>query len=72
MCSCHHKIRIAVAQRVLELADDELIEIFTAHDETCSRVGGECCDCAPRIIIRTAGGEICIDEDGVIATERMN
>ena len=72
MCTCHHKHRIAEVQFALDLDDDEITQTFVAHDSGCPIYTGTCCACSPRIIIQTPGGEICIDETGHLATERMH
>ena len=72
MCDCVHKERIAAAQLLLDLDDDEIVEKWVAHDETCEIYSGACCGCEPRIVLLTVAGEIAIDENGCIVAGRMN
>ena len=72
VCSCIHKARITAAQLFLDLSDDEIVEKVVAHDSTCEIYGGSCCNCEPRIVLLTVSGEIAIDENGSLVTERMN
>ena len=73
MCSCTHRQRIASTREWLGLEPGEVDETFVAHDYGCPIYDGECCCCLPRIIMTLSSGEqICIDEYGVLVTERMN
>ena len=72
MCDCVHKERIAAAQLLLDLDDDEIVEKWVAHDETCEIYVGSCCNCQPRSVLLTVGGEIAIDETGSLVSSRMN
>ena len=72
VCSCIHKARLAEAFAMTELEPDDVLDVVTAHDWWCAIYGSECCNCAPRIVIQTIGGEIRIDEDGDLVTGKMN
>ncbi len=72
MCTCIHKHRITAVQLLLDISDDEIVEKWVAHDHDCDIYGAQCCNCQPRIVLLTTGGEIAIDETGSLATERMN
>ena len=72
MCSCVHKQRIVEVFAMLELEPDDILDVFTAHDTFCPIYGDGCCAFAPRIVIQTTGGEVRVDEDGYLVTEKMN
>ncbi len=57
---------------MMELEPDDVLDVITAHDSTCPIYSDNCCDCSPRIIIQTTGGELRIDEDGEFVTGKMN
>jgi len=72
-CSCTHRQRIASTSAWLGLEEGEVHETFVAHDHDCPIYDGDCCCCLPRIILMLSSGEqLCIDEYGVLVTERMN
>ncbi len=54
------------------LTDDDILELYAAHDPHCEIYAGECCNCEPRICFVTVAGEICIDENGALNAHCLN
>jgi hypothetical protein len=57
---------------LMDLERDDVIEVLTAHDSHCQIYEGECCDCQPRLSLKTRGGTLQIDEDGELIALNPN
>ena len=69
---CNHKRALAQALMIMELERDDVIELHTAHDLDCGLYYERCCDCRPRISLKTKGGTLQIDPDGVLRALNLN
>jgi hypothetical protein len=72
MCTCHYKQRLADTLAMLELQEDDVVHLISAHDEYCGVYADACCDCHPRLCIQTRGGEITVSEDGQVTMQSLN
>jgi hypothetical protein len=56
----------------MDLERDDVLEVLTAHDSHCGLYTGGCCDCRPRLSLKTKGGTLQIDEDGELRALNLN
>ncbi len=71
MCSCIHKWLITQAVVSLQLAEFEY-EAVTTHDADCAFRTGQCCNCSPRLSLKTKAGDVLVDEDGEVRVMCVN
>ena len=57
---------------MMDLERDDVIELHTAHDSHCGIYEQRCCDCRPRLSLKTKGGTLQIDPDGVLRALNLN